>query len=170
MSEARDPTSIGAALISLRRLISHSFSGRVSLLRRTIYFPEAFFIPSFTALEKPQFFLNVMIRPPGYLLWIYGTEPSLDPLSTTIISKSCTVWSFRAARHPGSQFMPFQFGMMIDALYGKEVISVPKHTPHSVHNRHPVCCRFVIEAQNHSPDVLVHAPKYPEWLKDPSDI
>src|SRR5919198_5863415 len=53
-------------------------------------------------------------------------EPSLDPLSTTMISSAGHVWHSREARHASTQSTPFQFTTIADTSGWSGTVALPR--------------------------------------------
>ena len=86
-------------------------------------------IPSFTALQKPKFLGRASTRTPGQCDRMYSTEPSRDPLSTTVIRYPDMVWRERDSRLRGRTFIPFQFGMTTSINSSSLFVPVPVCVP-----------------------------------------
>ena len=74
-------------------------SGSVSLFNRAMCLPFARMMPSLQARAKPKFLLSFMKRASGISRWTISSESSVDPLSTTISSKDCSLCWRKAGRH-----------------------------------------------------------------------
>src|SRR5215204_1395655 len=101
----------------------------VSLFSSTIYSASEAWIPAFTAALKPLFSVKGSTRTSGKLRFTNATEPSVEPLSTRIVSKSLKDCSRSELRHGKRNLSPFQLGTTTVTLGGKALsrLSLPFH-------------------------------------------
>ena len=84
----------------------------VSLLSRTTRSPLACAYPAIFPPVKPRFSGKASSFISGNCERTYSTEPSFEPLSTRIVSKSQNVWRLMAERQSSRKGFPFQLRMM----------------------------------------------------------
>src|SRR5215210_6047472 len=83
----------------------------VSLLRSTTYSVLDASIPALNAAAMPRFSPSGTTFTPGKWSFTKPLELSVEPLSTTIVSKPPKDWSRREPRQSSKNRSPFQFGM-----------------------------------------------------------
>ena len=94
----------------------------MSVLSRATYAPRPAATPAFTAAEKPRFSPSSTTLASGHSSLTNATEPSDDPLSTTITSKSRKLCSARVSRtisrktRPSRGVAPSRFGITIETF------------------------------------------------------